>query len=601
MMELSDTQWMMVSLAGIFLLGIGAQWIAAALRLPSILLMLLFGFLAGPVAGLVDPDALLGELLFPVVSIAVSLVLFEGSLGLRFAELRGIAGPLRNLLTVGVLVSWASCTAAAWWLLEMELPTALLLGAILVVTGPTVIGPLLRDIRPVGSVGNIAKWEGIVIDPIGAVLAVLVFEGMDAVGVSGFQSAALVVGKGLLRTLAVGLLAGAGGAWILASLLRRHLIPDHLQSPVTLMVVVSSFVASNLIQHESGLLTVTVMGIVLVNRVPTQVKPIREFKEDLSVLLISSLFILLAARLRLEDFSALGWWGVAFVAFVILVARPAAVFVSCLGAGLKREERIFLAWLAPRGIVAAAVSSVFALRMGDAGSDLVAATFLVISGTVVVYGLTASQLAIRLGLSSANPQGLLIAGAAPGTRAIAKAVHAAGFPVLLVDNNRGNINTARQEGLPVFHANILSDEAMERVNLGGIGRFLALTPNDEVNSLAAMHFSELFGRGSVYQLSPQRTGKERVDTAAELLKGRLLFAPEITCDALNKRFAAGSIVKTTPLTEEFTWEDFVEYYRGEALVLFVISDEDTLTICTDRRAPAPKPGQKVIALVPPDA
>lgn len=586
----------MVGLTSIFVLGVGAQWLASWLRVPSILLMLAFGFIAGPVTGLLDPDKLLGDLLFPIVSLSVCLVLFEGSLGLRFGELRNIQGTLRNLLTIGSAVTWACCTAGAYWLLRIEFSTALLLGAILIVTGPTVVGPLLRHVRPTGNVGPVAKWEGIVIDPIGAILAVLVYEAIESGHANGMQAAAMGAFQGLIKTIMIGLVVGVGSAWFLAWLLRRHWVTDHLQSAVTMMVVVAAFAGSNLLVHESGLLTVTLLGIVLANLAPVTIKPIQEFKENLSVLLISSLFILLAARLRIEDFSLLGWRGLAFVAVVILVSRPAAVFASCFGSTLTMRERTFLAWLAPRGIVAAAVASVFALRMGEDGDALVPATFLVIVGTVVVYGLTSAKLAIRLGLASPNPQGLLIASAHAGARAIGHAVQEAGFRVLLVDANRWNIKTARMEGLPTYYGNILSENATEQLNLGGIGRFLALTPNDEVNSLAAMHFSELFGRAGVYQLSPDREGKSRADVATEHMRGRFLFRANVTHRVMDNMFATGFVVKTTQITEEFTFEAYLEMHGDEAIPLFVITESKELTICTAEDPVAPKSGQTLIAL-----
>jgi hypothetical protein len=459
---------------------------------------------------------------------------------------------------------------------------------------------MLRHIRPTGIVGPVARWEGIVIDPIGAVLAVLVFEAIESAHAADVQAAAWAAFEGLAKTVFIGLVVGGISAWAVANLLRRHWVDDHLQSPATLMIVVAAFTGSNLLVHESGLLTVTLMGALLANQAPILMKPVQEFKENLSVLLISSLFILLAARVRLEDFSALGWRGPAFLAFTILVSRPAAVFLSCLRSRLELSERLFLAWLAPRGIVAAAVASLFALRMGESGRALVPATFLIIVGTVVVYGLTASRLAIRLGLASANPQGLLIAGAHAGVRAIAHAVQSAGFSVLLVDTNRWNINSARLEGLPTCYANILSDHAMEQLDLGGIGRFLALTRNDEVNSLASMHFSELFGRAGVYQLQPGREGKGWADTAHVHLRGRFLFGRDVTYRILDERFAAGWVVKTTRLSDEFTFDNYQNLYGADALILFVKTETKELVIRTAEVTTTPRSGQTLISLVPED-
>ena len=586
---------MLLGLSSVFVLGIGAQWIAWRLRVPSILLLLAFGFVAGPVTGRLDPDELFGELLFPLVSLSVALILFEGSLGLNLAELRGSGRALRNLLTIGVLVTWLVIALAAWWLLDFDLGISLLLGAMLTVTGPTVVGPMLRHIRPAGKIGSIARWEGIVIDPIGAVLAVLVFEVIDAIRATDFSVAFHEGSLGLLRTAAIGIIIGCASAGILTACLVRHWIPDRLQSPVALMLVAAALVGSNLLQHESGLLTVTVMGVVLANQRYATVKHILEFKENLSVLLISSLFILLAARVEPADFSAPGWRSTAFLAVVILVARPVAVFLSTLKSDLSWQERTFLAWLAPRGIVAAAVASVFAIRLGD--DRILPATFLVIVGTVVVYGLTASPLARWLGLASVNPQGVLIASAHAGARAIAHAIQEAGFRAVLVDTNRWHVNAARMEGLEACYANILSEHVDEEVDLGGIGRFLAMTSNAEVNALAAQHFAELFGRANVYQLAPQQGGPSRTAMADEHLKGQFLFDPEATYEALDERFESGATIKTTNLSDEFDYEAFQQLYGDSALPLLLATTTDRLAIATAGQTLDPRPGQKLIALV----
>jgi NhaP-type Na+/H+ or K+/H+ antiporter len=595
-----------ISLASLFILGTAAQWIAARLRLPSILFLLGLGILAGPVTGWLDPDDLFGQgLLFAVVSLSVSVILFEGSLSLKFSDLRGIGGVMVSLLSVGVLVSWVLSTLLARSVLKLEWSVSLLLGAILVVTGPTVIGPLLRQIRPTGRVGPIARWEGIVIDPVGAVLAVLVFEASREIQSAGLESATWVASMSLLRTIVFGGGIGAAGALIVGWLLKHHELPDHLQSPVTLMFVIAGFTLSNLGQPESGLVAVTVMGIVLANLRGIDLHPILEFKETLSVLLISTLFILLSARLEFENFASLGWGGVIFLAAMMLIVRPVAVFLSTVFSGLDWREKTFLSWFAPRGIVAAAVSSIFALRMasdqpGGAADQLVAATFLVIIGTVVVYGFTAFPLAKRLGLAEDDPQGVLIAGAHPGARAIAHALHDAGLAVLMVDTNPWNIQTARMEGLRTRLGNILAEQLVASLNLGGLGRFLALTPNDEVNSLAAMHLRMIFGRANTYQLVPQQR-KEKHDEAPHSVRARFLFSDDATITELNRRFAEEAVVKATRLSEEFTFADFRGRYGEGALVLFVVSDTGKLHVEAAGEPSAPRPGQTVIALVQPPA
>ena len=591
---------MLLGLASIFVLGVGAQWLAWRIKLPSILLLLAFGFAAGPGTGWLNPDQMFGKLLFPIVSLSVALILFEGSLSLKFSELAEVGKPLRNLLSIGVAVTWLVITLAARWILGVDVATALLLGAMLTVTGPTVVGPLLRHIRPSGKVSSIARWEGIVIDPIGAVLAVLVFEVFDILRAADFGKAAIDGAFGMLATAVTGVVAGSLAAWFLIECLKRYWIPERLQSPAALMIVAAVFVASNLVKHEAGLVSVAVMGVFLANQKSASIKRIFEFKENLSVLLVSSLFILLAARVEFADFSQLGWRGLAFVAAVILIARPASVVASSIGTDLSKAERIFLSWLAPRGIVAAAVASVFALRLdetGNGGGELVPATFLVIVGTVVVYGLTAFPLARWLGLASAEAQGVLIASSHPGARAIGHALKSAGFRVVLVDTNREDVMTARLEGLEACYANILSEQAMDEIDLGGIGRFLALTPNDEVNSLSAMHFSELFGQQKVYQLPPSKTG--RTAMASDHLHGRFLFSPESTFDALDHRFESGSTIKSTGLTEEFEFESFRKQHGDTAVPLFLVTESGKLVVVTEDKTISPGKDQKLIALIDP--
>lgn len=586
----------LVGLAGIIVLGIASQWLAWRLRLPSILLLLLAGFIAGSVTGLLDPDVLLGDLLSPIVAIAVALILFEGGLSLKMVELRQVGGVVRNLVTIGALITWLLAAGAAHFVLGLDAVLSLLLGAILVVTGPTVIMPLLRDIRPVGQVGTVVRWEGILIDPIGVTLAVLVFE---AVFIGDLQRATVLTVIGFVETLVIGIVVGLITAALLTLFLRRYWIPDFLQTPVTVLMVVGAFALSEVLQPESGLLTATVMGIALANQRSVSVKHIVEFKENLGVMLISNLFIVLAARLRIEDIFRIGPEMILFVVVLVLVVRPLAVFVSTMRSPLNWRERLFVAWLAPRGIVAAATASIFGLElmhMGHPQAELLAPmTFTVIVVTVALYGLTAGPLARRLGITQSDPQGVLFVGAHGWARAMASVLQKRGYRVLLVDTNYDNVVAARMEGLPAHYGSILSEDTLAKLDLDGIGRLLALTPNEEVNSLAALRFSEIFERSEVYQLfCRQQLGEEAIPRE---LRGRLLFGPGITFENLEARFSNGAVIRATPLTDKFTYEDFQALYNEAVLPLFLIDENGKLAVFAADKQPLPRRSQTVISLV----
>jgi len=589
-------------LAAVIVLGLVAQWLAWRFRLPGILLLLLFGFLAGQFA---NPEALIGkDLLFAIVSLSVAVILFEGGLSLRFRELRQTGRAVFRLVTVGVLITWLLTALAAALILGLAPPIAALLGAILTVSGPTVIVPLLHQVRPARRVGAVAKWEGIVNDPIGAVLAVLVFEPLLA-GV--FLTAGTAPLIRLAETILVGGLLGTVAAFLLTEFLKHYWIPDFLQNLAFLATVVAVFTASNLLQPESGLVTVTVFGIIFANQRVASIRHVIEFKENLRVLLISCLFILLASRLKLDDLTQLGLPGLVFLAVMLLVVRPVTVFLSTWGTELQFREKLFLAWLAPRGIVAASVSSVFALKLAAIGGlspalaesaeQIVPATFTVIVGTVAVYGLLAGPLANWLGLAETNPQGVLFAGASAPVRMIAATLAKEGIPVLLGDTNQRELAAARMEGLPTLWASILSEYAREELELSGIGRLLAITPNDEVNALACQEFVDFFGRAEVYQLPTKASSADRRESVSTHRLGRLLFAIDLTYARLAERLAHGATVKTTTLTSEFDYRTFRDRYKDTAILLVVLDERGRLTIATVDAPLAPRPGQRLISLI----
>ncbi len=593
---MSESQ--LIILASIVILGMGAQWLAWRLHFPSIVFLLLFGFIAGPLTGFLHPEEVMGDVLTPFVSISVAIILFEGGLSLRIKELKKSGGIIFRLLSIGMLTTWLITSAAAYFILKLHWELSLLLGAILVVTGPTVIGPLLRHIRPNGKVGDILKWEGIVIDPIGAAFAVLVF---DAILVGEAKVAGVMFVLTILKTLLIGCITGFAFAWLLVFFIKKFWIPDFLQETVTLSIVIASFVIADSIQHESGLFAATVMGLVLVNQKYVNIRHIVEFKENLRVLIISILFVVLSARLNINDFENISGYSLLFLAILIIIARPLSVFLSTIKSDINIREKLFLSWMAPRGIVAAAVASIFAIRLSDINLPqsemLVPITFIVIVGTVVIYGITSPLIAQWLKVSQSNPQGTLIVGAHPWAIEIAKVLQDNGFKTALIDTNRRFIKKANMAGLKAYHGSVFSKKIRDAVDLNGIGKLLALTPNDEANSLAALHFSEVFDREELYQLPPTADNNTSEEAYSEQhLRGRFLFGKQVTFSYINERFTAGDTIKSTKITEEFTYKDFLSRYGKDAIPLFIIKDNKLFVYNTDINFEA-KPESQIIALV----
>ena len=584
------------SLAGIVVAGVLAQWIAWRAGLPSILLLLAVGIVAGPVLGWLDPDALFGDLLLPLVSLSVAVILYEGGLSLRLSELRHVGTMVRNLCTIGVVVTWAGGTLFARWFFDVPWDMALLLGALFIVTGPTVIGPMLRQIRPRRSVGTALKWEGIVTDPLGVMVTILVFE----VILHGLEGANPV--RGVAFTLGMGSIYGVLAGLAMGFLLRRHLLPDHLQNPVSLMLVFVVFGASEQLQPESGLLAVTVMGVTLANQRRVDIHHIIEFKESLQVLLLAVLFVLLAARIEREMLLQISWRHAAFLGALIVLVRPAAVLLSGVGTPMSWRERFFVSLVAPRGIVSAALASVIALEfaehdVADAGM-IVPLAFFVIVGTVIVYGVGAPFVARWLGVSSAAHRGLLILGAHDWSQALAQTLQRVGGDVLLVDTNRGHVRTARMNGLEAVGENILTEGSLEEIDLSDRGTFLALTPNDEVNSLACVRLAEVFGRANVYQLetADASEGEDELEVG-----GRRLFDEDVTYSSIARRHREGWIFKSTQLSEDFTIDDYHELYGAHALPLFVVTEDESIVPFDSNLPLRAREGQKLVGLVPGDA
>lgn len=586
-----------VMLTLLLVVGFFAQWLAWRVRVPAILFLLLTGIVLGPATGLFNPDKFMGPLLFPSVSLAVALILFEGSLTLRLSELRTIGKAVRGMVTYGALIALVLLAAAAHWIAGVRWELAFLFGALACVTGPTVITPLLRTLRPNARIANTLRWEGILIDPLGALLAVLVYEAI----VSHQQGHSIGV-FGL--TILVGSLIGLVIGYALGFLLRRQLIPEYLQTYGTLIAVLGAFSLSNALAHESGLLAVTLMGIMLGNMRDVHIEHIMDFKEHLSTLLVSLLFVLLAARLQWPLPPGVLWSGIIVFLVAQFVIRPISVLASTAGSKLNWRERTLISYVSPRGVVAASVSSLFALRLADMGMEgadiLVPLVFILIIGTVVLQSVTARPFARWLKVADPDPHGVMIFGSDYVARTVAQALVEQDFRVLMVDDDWEGIRDARMAGLPTFYGNPTSQHAALHLDLTGIGRMLAMSTRRELNSLTCMQYRQVFGRERVYRLrvlAPEQS-HDRAAFAGSI-QSKVLFGDAMTHARFNEMLAGGWRVKATALTETFDWPQFQEHAGPDAVLLFGIGPNGGLRVASNKRDIEPKPGWTVIVLAPP--
>jgi len=582
----------------VVLVGMLCQWLAWRVRLPAILFLLIAGVAAGPLLDWLSPDELMGDLLMPMVSLSVAIILFEGSLTLNLKEVRGVGVVVRRMISVGALVTWVIVACATRLIFDFSWQVSALFGAVVIVTGPTVIVPMLRSVRPSRKLANILRWEGIAIDPIGALMAVVTYEFILASAAHTTLGHVLQV---FLFTIAIGVVLGVIAGFILERLLVNHYIPEYLHNLAALSLVLVAFSFSNTLQHESGLLTVTIMGMWLANRPDLDIHPILNFKENLTVLLISVLFILLAARIDLQQLMSVAWQAAALLLVIQFVARPAKIFVSTWRQDITWQEKSLLAWIAPRGIVAAAISAIFAERLIELGYEdaklLVPLTFSVIIGTVVLQSATAGFIARRLGVAEPEPTGFLLVGANAFSRSLAQELGKFDLRCVLADSNWDNIRQARMIGLETFYGNPVSDHADIHLDLSGIGSLLAVSHQRYINVIAAIHYSADFSDRRVFRLASsndkRRSEKHAVSGS---LQGRQLFSEDTTYSNLLSRVNEGDVIKDTNLTEEFNWPTYQKKYSHTRLPLFVVDEKNKARPFVVGEIIEPTAGSTILAL-----
>lgn len=521
----------MLELAGIIILGIIAQWFAWRLKLPAILPLILIGLLVGPIATLYTEDGskliepvwngekglFPGEGLYYFLSLAISIILFEGGLTLKRSEIRNVGPVITKLITVGTLVTFFGGGVAAHFIFGLSWKISFLFSALIIVTGPTVITPILRNIPLKKDISAVLKWEGILIDPIGALVAVLVFEFISVGEGQEYTKTALIdFGKILL----FGTTFGFTFAHALAFIIRKKYVPHYLLNVVSLSVVLLVYVESDILAHESGLLAVVVMGMVMGNMDLPNLKELLYFKESLSVLLISILFILLAANINISDMELIYNWNSALIFLVIVfVIRPLGVFLSTKGSGLKLNEKLFISWVGPRGIVAAGIASLFGSKLllkGEPGAEYITPlVFMIVLGTVLLNATTARLFAKWVGVFLKHAEGILILGASKTSRLLGSYLKNNNRHVVLIDTNRANIDAAKKLGLEAMVADVYSDTLTDDIELNDMGYLMALTGSPEINEYAIDKFRDQLGENGSFRLvsademnDPEKNPKE---------------------------------------------------------------------------------------------
>lgn len=578
------------------LAGIAAQVLADYLRVPSIVFLLLFGILLGSDGFDILHPNLLGTGLEVIVSLSVALILFEGGLNLELKELSRVSGSLRNLVTFGSLITLIGGGMAAHWLGEFPWSIAFLYAALVVVTGPTVISPLLKQVKVDRQVAALLEGEGVLIDPVGAILAVVVLN----IILNGSADPLSVVG-GLFLRLGIGGAIGAVGGWLLGFLLKRtQVLSDDLKNLVVLAGVWGLFGLAQSIRSESGLMATVVAGIVLGNFSLPEMRLLRRFKGQLTILAVSVLFVLLAADLSIASLFALGWGSVFTVAVLMFLVRPLNVWFCTWSSNLNWRQKLFMCWVAPRGIVSASVASLFAILLTErginGGDSIKALVFLTILSTVFLQGLSARWMAQLLRITSTQATGAVIVGCNALSLLIARMFRDRGETVVLIDTDQAACEAAQEENFKVLSSSALDVESLEEAGLATAGTFLAMTSNGEVNLVLAQRAAEEFSPPRVLAVF---SSEAQPAVQAGSTKIQQAFASQIALKTWN-RYLEDKAIKLgeTTLRETgllFQMAHLKALIRAEELVPILMERDDRLLVVP--AAEEWQPGDRIIYLL----
>lgn len=583
-------------------LSVACQWLAWRLRLPAIVLFLIAGLVIGPTLGLLHPGRDFGPLLRPVISLAVAVILFEGGLNLHLHELKEAAVGVKRLVALGVPLSFLLGAAAAHFLGGLSLPVALVFGAVMVVTGPTVIMPLLRQAHLNRRTASYLKWEGMINDPIGALLSTLVLQYFLIRAMAAQHVAVGMVALALGRGLFAAAVLGIGLGWLLGTALKRDLLPEFLKAPVVFGCVLVVFALANRATSEAGLLAVTLMGMMLGNMRLTNMDEMRRFQEYLTVLLVPSVFVLLTADLSPQIILQLNWRSAALVAAMLLLVRPVSAWLATAGAGINWRDRLLVSWIAPRGVVASAIAGVFGPALVASGYRdgdlLLPLIFAVVFATVLVHGFSLRGLARLLRLT-VSPHGVLLVGASPWTTALARMLACElKLEVLLVDSSWHRLRQARLAGIRVLYGELLSEQLQQSLELSEISCLLAATSNDAYNSLVCHHFTSDLAANRVFQLPMSAPEDHATKAVARPFRGIVAFSERAQYEELWRLQLQGWQFYKAVMSDGYGFNELAEDWPDETMPVAAVQPDGNLVFHAPQNPIRPRAGDTVLYYAP---
>lgn len=561
---------MLETIGAIVLIGMLSQWISWRLKIPVVIILLLSGFAVGPIFGLINPNITIGEdVIHAIVELSVALILFDGAMQLKVSEFKEVSSGLKRILSGGVLIHFVLISFAAHYLMNFSVGFSALMGGILIVTGPTVIIPALREARLNKRIGNFLKWEGILTDPVGAIIAVVIYDAIILSKTHDMSHMLLAIAKILLVAFAFSYFAKK----MLSVLLAKKLLPEYLQIPFITSLVICSFTLSNEIQLGSGLLTVTILGMLIGNSRIEILFNLRTFKEQITTMSISFVFILIAASVPLEVMKKISSEHIWFILVVSFVLRIVAILLSTIKSKMTFKEKILVGSYGPRGIVAASVAAVLSSEMMKEGMSeaefILPVIFLIILTTVISHGLILQPLTRILSLNQTQPKGIIFIGTMPWVIDLAQKLKSLGIPVLITSASWYKLAPARKRGIDIYYGQILDSIESNDFDLSDYNSLVAMSENDSFNRLACDRFEKHLGKENVFRLPHNPSFLHDQYHVDKNLYCVFTNNRELLFENLMRFYHNGWHFKETELTEVYSYEDFLVDHTTSILCMVV--------------------------------